>query len=308
MSKIAFIIPYFGKWPEWMPLYLDSIERNPTVDFHFITDCDTKVSSATNIFFHISTFKEYVDNAQKTLNVPIKIPNPYKICDLRPFFGIIHEDIIQDYDFFGWTDVDLLFGDIRSFYTDDILNNYDVLSSHKVRLAGHCALLRNTKKYRELGFKVYDWEKALLNPDFVGIDEHGMTNALCMTFWDKLSEKLKMPWISSFFKWRRKQKMTRYYFKEQYSTPFVSIPWIDGSLDSGQPGEWFYHQGEITNSRDLGRKFMYIHFMNFKSSQWRHDGTKAPWETLSETYRVNDVSKKIIINEKGIHAIGIDNS
>jgi hypothetical protein len=23
---------------------------------------------------------------------------------------------------------------------------------------------------------------------------------------------------------------------------------------------------------------MYIHFMNFKSSQWRHDGTKAPWE------------------------------
>src|SRR5690554_1582292 len=121
MHKIAFIIPYFGKWPEWMELYIDSIERNPTIDFHFITDCDRSISTADNIYFHETTFEEYVNNAQKILDVPINIPNPYKICDLRPFFGIIHADIIKDYDFFGWTDVDLLFGDIRSFYTDEVL-------------------------------------------------------------------------------------------------------------------------------------------------------------------------------------------
>lgn len=299
MHKIAFLIPYFGQWPEWMDLYLDSIERNRSVDFHFITDCDTSVSNAKNIIFHSTTFEKYVAGAEKILDVSINIPNPYKICDLRPFFGVIHAEIIKDYDFFGWTDVDVLFGDIRSFYTDEILSNFDVLSSHDIRLAGHCALLRNTSEFCEMGYKVYDWKNALLNPEFVGIDEHGMTNALCMTFWDKLSEKLKIPWISSLFKWRRKQKMRRYYFKEQYSTPFIAIPWLDGSVYNDQPSEWKYDKGVITNSRDGDRKFMYLHFMNFKSSQWRKDNSQAPWEELS-SYCTGEFSPTASIGINGI--------
>lgn len=298
-SSIAFLIPYFGKWPDWIELYIVSIERNPTIDFHFITDCDTTITNAKNIIFYPTTFEEYVENAQKKLSVPINIPNPYKICDLRPFFGIIHADIINGYDFFGWTDVDLLFGDIRSFYTNEILANHDVLSSHAIRLAGHCALLRNTPKYRTLGYKVYNWKEMLNNPNFVGIDEHGMTNALCMTFWDRLSEKLNMPWITTLFSGCRKQKMKRYYFVEQYSTPFTPIPWLDGSLNSEQPDEWYYKQGKITNIRDGERTFMYLHFMNFKSSTWRNDGTKAPWEELNN-YCYGSFSANAKICKKGI--------
>lgn len=282
-----------------MDLFIDSIERNPTIDFHFITDCDTNISSAENIIFHTTTFQEYVEEARNKLGVNINIPNPYKICDLRPFFGVIHADLIEGYDFFGWTDVDLVFGDIRSFYTDEILSHYDVLSTHETRLAGHCALLRNTNEFRNIGYKVYDWKNVLLNPEFVGIDEHGMTNALCMTFWDKLSEKLKIPIIKSLFTWRKKQHMKRYYFNEQYSTPFVAIPWIDGTLHSEQPDTWFYREGVITNSRD-DRTFMYLHFMNFKSSQWRHDGTKAPWEGRSSIC-MGEFSPNADINKKGIN-------
>lgn len=302
MSKIAFLIPYFGKWPEWMDLYVDSIERNSTIDFHFITDCDTTVTIATNVFFHSTTFEEYVNDAQSKLGVSINIPNPYKICDLRPFFGVIHADIIEGYDFFGWTDVDILFGDIRSFYTDEILANNDALSSHEIRLAGHCALLRNTQEFREMGYKVYDWKKALLNPEFVGIDEHGMTNAMQMTFWDKLSEKLKMPWIKSLFSGARKRKTKRLYFKEQYTTPFVAMPWIDGSLHSDQPSNWFYKNGVVTNTRD-DRNFMYIHFMNFKSSQWRHDATEAPWKAMKQIVFASkeDIENGIEISNLGIH-------
>lgn len=300
MHRIAFLIPYFGNWPEWMSLYIDSIERNNTVDFHFITDCDTTISNASNIHFHKTTFKKYVNHAQQKLNVPINISNPYKICDLRPFFGIIHEDIINDYDFFGWTDVDLLFGDIRSFYTDEILSKYDVLSSHTIRLAGHCALLRNTEEYRNIGYKIYNWQEALKNPNFVGIDEHGMTNALCMTFWDKVSEKTKISWISSLFNWRKKQKTKRYYFIEQYSTPFTPIPWLDGTINSDQPDKWYYDKGTIRNDRD-DKDFMYIHFMNFKTSQWRHDKTKAPWEGVESIYRVNKLGERVCINKTGIY-------
>jgi hypothetical protein len=45
--------------------------------------------------------------------------------------------------------------------------------------------------------------------------------------------------------------------------------------------------------------------MNFKNSQWRHDGTKAPWETKQSIYFVDKVSLKngVVINSQGIFQI-----
>lgn len=37
------------------------------------------------------------------------------------------QEYIKDYDFWGHCDADLIFGDIRKFVTDDILNKYDRL-------------------------------------------------------------------------------------------------------------------------------------------------------------------------------------
>lgn len=302
MQSVIFIIPYFGEWPEWMDLYIDSIQRNPTIDFLFITDCDTTVfNHVPNISYQKSTFHEYIDRYKKTIGDDIQVSSAYKICDLRPFFGIIHARDIEGYDFFGWTDVDLFFGDIRLFYTDKILTCYQVLSTHTSRLSGHCALLKNTSEYRNIGFKIYHWKEALKNPDFVGIDEHGITNALCMTFFDKVAEKLKYPTNTILFNGLRKWKTRKYYFVEQYTTPFTPIPWTDGSLNSMQPDEWIYDKGTITNKRDKERKFMYIHLMNFKSSKWRQDGTKAPWEGKEICMDIQ-IDRRITIDLNGIRS------
>lgn len=302
MKSILFLLPYFGKWPIWMNLFIDSIKRNPTVDFYFFTDCDTTVlDGISNIHYQKATFEAYISRYKKVLGSDIQIPNAYKICDLRPFFGIIHQEENKDYDFFGWTDTDIFFGDIRSFYTDEILQKYEVLSSHKIRLSGHCALLKNTKHYREIGYKVYHWKEALQNPSFVGIDEHGMTNALTMTFFDKVAEKFKFSKDNFLLNSIRKIKTRKYYFHEQYSTPFISFPWLDGSINSEQPAEWFYERGKITNTRDGERLFMYLHLMNFKGDQWRHDGTPAPWKN-GFVYEVKDSEGKIKIDLEGIHS------
>lgn len=304
-NSVILLIPYFGKWPEWFDLYLESLTNNPLIDFHFFTDCDIPKDPPTNCKFTTISFDEYINLAERKIGTKLNVPNPYKICDLRPFFGKIHEEIIEKYDFFGWTDVDLLFGDIRSFYTDEILNKYDAISSHNDRLSGHLALLRNTPKMREIGYRVYNWKEALNNPVFVGIDEHGITNALTMTFWDKVSEKFGVSLRFFPFSILKKLKVNRYYFVEQYSTPFTSKPWIDGTVNSAQPECWTYKDGVIKNTRDGERNFMYLHFMNFKSSQWRHDGTKAPWEgraccaATSEDMR----NKGLRIDPSGINAL-----
>ena len=95
------------------------------------------------------------------------------------------------------------------------------------------------------------------------------------------------------------------YLVEQYTTPFTRKPWLDNSLDNAQPDEWFYRDGEITNSRD-DREFMYLHLMNFRSNRWRHDGTRAPWEDASCVCRATpaDMKAGIVINNSGIAPAG----
>jgi hypothetical protein len=91
---------------------------------------------------------------------------------------------------------------------------------------------------------------------------------------------------------------------EQYTTPFLPIKWIDGTQNSEQPSTWFYNQGVVTNDRDQSN-FIYIHFMNFKSSQWRHDGTKAPWEGKEKICfaTVADITSGINIDVNGINPL-----
>jgi hypothetical protein len=150
--------------------------------------------------------------------------------------------------------------------------------------------------------RIYQWRRSLLEPAFVGLDEHGITNAYLMTAVDKANEK---------FGWRFDNRATRLWaarrrrrmlLVEQHTTPFLPKPWIDGSLDSAQPHEWFYRDGRITNSRDGEREFIYLHLMNFKSSRWRHDGTSAPWEGVTDVCRATarDMKTGIVVDDSGI--------
>lgn len=305
MQKIGLFIPYFGQWPQWALLYFETLKRNSTVDFIFFTDCDTSIVKAPNIQFHTFGFREYVDMVNTKLNFKFNPENAYKLCDLRPLFGDLHRDIFASYDFYGWIDVDVLLGDIRSFYTEDILKKYDVFSTHDHRISGHFALFRNTEENRLMYKKIYQWEEALKSKPFIGIDEHGITNAYQHTIFDKINDKYKMSVNNSITRFFSNQKKKRMYMVEQFTTPFLSKPWIDGSVNSNQPDVWYYKDGVVTNNRDGNKKFMYLHFMNFKSSQWRHDGTKAPWEGMSQVCKATpeDMNIGIVIDKTGIAPI-----
>jgi len=306
MQRIIILIPYFGKFPEWSDFFFDTVKRNETIDFLFYTDCQIEKHQAPNIKCVKLSFQEYTDKVNKHLDFQFAPANTYKLCDIRPLFGTIHQEDLKEYDFYGWCDLDLIFGDIRSFYTNDILNSYDIFTTHKNRMSGHFSLFRNNSSNREMYKKIYNWQEILKNPNFVGIDEHGLKNAYRMTKVDKFNEKFNRNIDNWLTKKIKKGKLRRLYMREQYSTPFIPYPWIDGSLDSNQPDKWFFNNGTITNERDGDRKFMYLHFMNFKSSQWRHDGTKAPWEGKSDFYllKAGDFDNSIIIDTKGIR---IDN-
>ncbi len=77
------------------------------------------------------------------------MPQPYKLCDFRPAYGEIFQEYIKGYDFWGHCDNDQIFGDIRHFITDDILDRYD-----RILFCGHFTLYKNTPEVNQVYKKV----------------------------------------------------------------------------------------------------------------------------------------------------------
>ena len=158
MKKIILIVPYFGKWPVWFDAHLLSIKENPTIDWLFYTDCGIPTEAPSNCTFIKSSLKEMETLFSTKIEVPIHIDKPYKLCDIKPSYGHVFEDDIKEYDFWGFTDIDIIWGNIRNQMNKGVLNTYDVISSRKGLISGHFNLFRNEDRINKL-YRKNDWYK-----------------------------------------------------------------------------------------------------------------------------------------------------
>lgn len=136
MKRIVALFPYFGTLPSLYGAWRASALDNASVDFMFFTDCD--VEPAPNIIVHKMTFEAFQQLVQRKFDFPIVLDRPYKICDYRPAFAYILADYVRGYDFWGWGDLDVVYGDIRHFITDEVLSHHKMISGW-----GHFTLYHN---------------------------------------------------------------------------------------------------------------------------------------------------------------------
>lgn len=296
MKSIAILIPYFGRWPEWFNLYLESCRQNPTIHWIFISDCKAPDNAPSNTKFIHTTFNKYCQQASKALNINFSPASSYKLCDLRPAYGYIHHELIKGYDFWGYGDIDVIYGDIRHFYTDTILSKSNTLSTHWDRASGHLFLLKNTPLFIEAFKKIPDWQTLLEDPNHHGIDESKFSKVF-------LRHKKYPAWLRNIYRLKDPYQR-RAYFKEQYSTILSPGPWLDGQWE--HPEEWKWENGKLHNSRN-DQEFMYLHFMNWKSNAWldKSRGETAAWENLSTLNHVTTelVTNGFKINRTGFHSL-----
>lgn len=135
MKRIVIIFPYFGTLPVQYKMWRESALYNPTVDFMFFTDAD--VEPAENIIVHKLLFNEFQQIVQKAFDFPVVLDRPYKLCEYKQAYGFILQDYIKEYDYWGFGDLDLVYGDIRAFITEETLNYKFLLGW------GHLTLLKN---------------------------------------------------------------------------------------------------------------------------------------------------------------------
>ena len=122
MKSIVMIFPYFGKLPVQYKMWRESALRNPSVDFMFFTDAD--VEPAQNIIVHKMQFEDFRQYIQAVFDFPIVLDRPYILCDFKPVYGQALQKYISKYDYWGYGDLDVVYGDFRAFFTDEVLSRH----------------------------------------------------------------------------------------------------------------------------------------------------------------------------------------
>ena len=150
MKKIRLIIPYFGKLPKFFPYFLLTAKRNQKIDFLIYTDQKVDqfdILNAKNIEFVTLSFDELREKVQSKFDFKISLKTPYKLCDYKVAYGLIFEEELKGYDYWGFCDTDVLLGDIYQF-----LEEHSFFENDYVRygLLGHLQIFKNSQEVNRI--------------------------------------------------------------------------------------------------------------------------------------------------------------
>ena len=172
-KKVAFIVPWFGKLPSYFLVWLKSCEWNNSIDFFVFTDDNSFFNYPPNVHVFYVTFSEIRNRFQKLFSFEICLDSPYKLCDYKPAYGEAFQDILAGYDYWGFCDIDLIWGDISSFIDHILEEQYIRIYTH-----GHCSLFKNkpevNRLYRTLHTSKYQsWQDVYKTSESRCFDEWG---------------------------------------------------------------------------------------------------------------------------------------
>jgi len=175
----------------------------------------------------------------------VTLRSPYRLCDLKPTYGLLYEDYLRDYNFWGHCDIDIIWGDIRKYVTNELLTNYDVFSTRKEKISGHFTLYRNTEQLNALYLSHPDLHATLDRQDRRwSFDEVGMTPLVAR---EARCNRLRVYWPEYLVNYAKPQNHT----PSRLPLLVDKYYWEDGKLydcTEGEPAE-----------------ILYLHFMSWKA-------------------------------------------
>tara|TARA_R100001143_G_scaffold63475_2_gene70824 strand:+ start:6157 stop:7005 length:849 start_codon:yes stop_codon:yes gene_type:complete len=171
-KRIAILICYFGNLPWYFKYFIHTCKYNPEVDFYIITDDGSWTNKLpSNVTMIYKNIEEINQLAAKKLGFTTNINEGYKLCDFKPAYGFLFPDIFKGYDFWGHGDIDVIFGDIRQFITDEILDNHELINVRHDFISGYFLLFKNDEKMNTLFMQSNDYQKVLSSPVHYCFDE-----------------------------------------------------------------------------------------------------------------------------------------
>lgn len=264
--RLALVAPWFGPWPVWINLYLESCRWNPEITWLIPTDQDPPACQPPNVTFLSMTLAEFTARAAAVTGLPLVPSDPYKICDFKPLIGEMFADELRAFTHFGYTDNDIIYGQLACELTPERLATYEIISSHANLQAGHLTVMQNTRRVCRAWRHTPKWRRHLQRPDHTGFDERAFGRRIDPNRWHP-------PWRRFSVLWH-----------EMFSMPDRGGTWPDGGRS---PQHYHWHKGRLTDARGAKEEYAYLHFMFWRSGRYRSEAMgPAPWDSLDTLMHV----------------------
>lgn len=144
-NKICLILPYFGKFNNYFDLWLNSCKYNERIDWHIYTDDHTAFNYPKNVIVHYCLFSDLRKRIQSLFGSDIILAQPYDLCKYKVAYHKIFPEVVRRYDYWGFCDCDLIWGDICSAIIPALEKEFD-----KISWRGHFTLFKNSNEINEL--------------------------------------------------------------------------------------------------------------------------------------------------------------
>ena len=173
--SVMVLILHFGALPKWFDIWLYTAKLNGGIDFHLFQDAVENFQDK-NIFYHSLTLADF--NELPLLKAEgYKLKHPYKFCDFRPLIAEIFPEIIAPYEYWGWGDLDVIYGDILSVVGESF-NKFDYISTGWEGESGPLAFLRNSEQINSLWRLIPDINLKLNSEKCIALDEREFVSML----------------------------------------------------------------------------------------------------------------------------------
>jgi hypothetical protein len=164
------IIPYFGTFGPWFPLFLHSLACQHTLDLLLITDaaCPPLPPNARRVQMTLAEVREL---ATARLGTRVRLSNTRKLCDLKPAYGLVFGEFARGYAYWAFGDEDVLYGDVDSLVAPHLLRELDLVVPSKTMTVGHLTLVRNAPLTNALPMGDATYQAVLASEEHWAYDE-----------------------------------------------------------------------------------------------------------------------------------------
>ena len=163
--RIGLVTVFVGDLPDYVGPFLLSCGVNPLFDVHVVSDREPPLAPPPNVHWHRETLGRFNERAREALDLPVNVEKPYKLCDFKPTFGALYDDFLSDYEFWGYCDVDMVWGNVSHFVDDTVLDEVDVYSiAGPGFLSGAFTMFRNSGPAARLFERAPGYRHVLTSP------------------------------------------------------------------------------------------------------------------------------------------------
>lgn len=186
MLNKTFIITEFGNPFSWTQKYIDHVQflKKDGWNWKIFTPNTYNVPEGGNVEVVPMTATQFAVLVEEKLGVKPQmfitqkgVPSVH-ITDFYVFTGLIFEDYLKDVDYWGITNMDIVYGNLSKFLPDSELRGYDVwtddVGPEGGRVNGIFSLWRNTERINKICLRVPNWRaklSALPCPKCLGEEE-----------------------------------------------------------------------------------------------------------------------------------------